>query len=616
MDRRTVLLAGASTIAATSANAAVGKLGAGFGQLGNVAAMGGGGIPAPIADWKFKDYQAINTNGGVVANSLAATQPNLSLFALPRRQYALGQLWGKSGGCSFADDDKTAWDGTASASTITIAGGSAWFVYGGLTASPPTGTFTVAVWARLASGVGTFKLGRPFAGVWSGNFTPTSSWQRFSAQVTYNNGDFAGFGIGTDNTGPSAGVIEFSDLDLWSGSTDFGAEALAGHMHIYAGTPAHLSFAGGLLKISDIGGGVIQFPSRHTTDAFTVIAIEQMQTGFNDLSNAYKVTLSGFEDDSLFIGPDIPLAPGVAMGPVGLGSNNILSEAQLLPYLADCEGQGLSVKTYVWTGNQTDCWINGVKITSQAGPSSFNPGYDRLYFNIAAHWNSHPGYSKTQRLILWDKALTDAQLLAQVAQVTADAATASNTIPAARWGFIAGDDVAARKAPYLAAKNVTNKLRGANYGYNGALVADAAFIAVINRIIARKAQAAVGEKVIALVYMGSGDLGSGNSAAILTALAAKCDTLRAAGVLVIACTLIDRVNASQSQYNTDRAAFNTAVRLWVGSHADAVADLAAVSGMGANSDHANATNFTSGLAPTDTGDALLEPTITAAFDSL
>ena len=71
--------------------------------------------------------------------------------------------------------------------------------------------------------------------------------------------------------------------------------------------------------------------------------------------------------------------------------------------------------------------------------------------------------------------------------------------------------------------------------------------------------------------------------------------------------------ADQTQYNTDRAAFNVIVSGWGGVHADDVLDLAGVTNMGANGDHTNATYFQAGgVLPTAAGDALLAvPTVTA-----
>jgi lysophospholipase L1-like esterase len=113
--------------------------------------------------------------------------------------------------------------------------------------------------------------------------------------------------------------------------------------------------------------------------------------------------------------------------------------------------------------------------------------------------------------------------------------------------------------------------------------------------------------------------GSETAAQVLTAYYAYCDAARAAGWKVVACTVLPRsdvANSIRGTFEADRTTFNTDVVANWASHADAIANVASVSGMGAFGDSDNATNYGDKVHPSPTGHGLLEPTYTAAVESL
>jgi lysophospholipase L1-like esterase len=104
-----------------------------------------------------------------------------------------------------------------------------------------------------------------------------------------------------------------------------------------------------------------------------------------------------------------------------------------------------------------------------------------------------------------------------------------------------------------------------------------------------------------------------NASTTKNALWAYCDQAKADGFLVIPATMLPR-EGMVSQYETQRTAFNTAVRAeWAGRGYSALYDEAAVSGMGAFGDSANTTNYGDGTHPTAAGAALLRPALQAAI---
>lgn len=117
------------------------------------------------------------------------------------------------------------------------------------------------------------------------------------------------------------------------------------------------------------------------------------------------------------------------------------------------------------------------------------------------------------------------------------------------------------------------------------------------------------------MLLGANDLTneSLNVATWLSDFAAYCDARRAAGWKVVAATILPSTNASVT---AKRGTVNTALRSWVGVHADAIADFAADATMGPDAAASDTTYYADGVHPTAAGHALLEPIMTAAINGL
>lgn len=128
-------------------------------------------------------------------------------------------------------------------------------------------------------------------------------------------------------------------------------------------------------------------------------------------------------------------------------------------------------------------------------------------------------------------------------------------------------------------------------------------------------------KNVTILAGGTNDLANGTStAATLTAAYfAACDDLRSKGQRVVAATLLPRSDGmvvSQSVFDAARATFNANIRNG-SSHYNGLADVAQVTGMGADGNSNNATLYSADkVHPIAAGHALLEPTYRAAAISL
>jgi hypothetical protein len=129
-------------------------------------------------------------------------------------------------------------------------------------------------------------------------------------------------------------------------------------------------------------------------------------------------------------------------------------------------------------------------------------------------------------------------------------------------------------------------------------------------------------KNILILASGTNDLASaGNLSDLLTRYYALLDSARATGWKVVACTVLPRSDptmlAGLAGFETARTAFNSDIVANWASHADALANVAAISGMGAVGDSNNTTLYSvDKIHPIAAGDALLEPVYLAAVESL
>jgi hypothetical protein len=130
------------------------------------------------------------------------------------------------------------------------------------------------------------------------------------------------------------------------------------------------------------------------------------------------------------------------------------------------------------------------------------------------------------------------------------------------------------------------------------------------------------EKNILVVAAGTNDLAGGNNVSdTLDRYYGLLDSARATGWKVVACTVLPRsdpdMGAGLAGFETARTTFNASVVANYASHADALANVAAITGMGAAGDSNNTTYYSvDKIHPIAAGHALLEPVYRAAVASL
>lgn len=125
-------------------------------------------------------------------------------------------------------------------------------------------------------------------------------------------------------------------------------------------------------------------------------------------------------------------------------------------------------------------------------------------------------------------------------------------------------------------------------------------------------------KNILIVAAGTNDLIGTNVSDVLDRYYGLLDSARATGWKTVACTVLPRSDTGlPAAFETGRTAFNADVVAHYASHADALANVAAITGMGAAGDSDNLTYYTADkVHPRAAGHALMEPVYRAAVTSL
>jgi lysophospholipase L1-like esterase len=102
------------------------------------------------------------------------------------------------------------------------------------------------------------------------------------------------------------------------------------------------------------------------------------------------------------------------------------------------------------------------------------------------------------------------------------------------------------------------------------------------------------QTIIFALEAGANDLLTpGTAAALLPTVQSLCDDIRSAGFKVALHTCLARNSAGDggTYFNAQRAIYNTAIRGWVGTHVDAIIDIAADSTIGTDAAANNTTYF-------------------------
>jgi hypothetical protein len=209
-------------------------------------------------------------------------------------------------------------------------------------------------------------------------------------------------------------------------------------------------------------------------------------------------------------------------------------------------------------------------------------------------------------MALYSSALSASNMVSAYNAMTTRLALSSNTMAAARVLVAEGDSITATQTapvgyPFLYNSAPPSPLIvGFNNAVSGSTIADlntraAALNASLPTTIGTR-------KFILSVLIGANDLlgYAGGTTAWLAALASYCDAQRAVGRKVAICTVLPQTTPG---FNTEQVTANTAIKTWVGTHADALVDFTTNANL---TDASNTTYFTAGVHPTASGQTQMQ----------
>jgi lysophospholipase L1-like esterase len=574
--------------------------------------------------WYASDYETSPRKR--IKNSLGSGLADYNLITPTRRMFTAGTLSFYTNtlgvGVTLVDANATAPDGTGDASTLTSPGSVNWNIkLAGSTITVPAGTYTLCVSAMVTSGSGDFRMGDSTLGV--GAKTATGSWQRFSQQIVVSATTL--FAIVENPVAQGAQTLLFCDYELFAGSSDLNPNALAAapqsiqNIDLKVGRTqfdATSSVSSGALQNGSTS--LLQFPTLQTPSAFTVLyCAKRSAVG---TAAAFQAVVSKADSGG----------NNYTQFTCGNGNNNIgtyyaashldaaynSAAPQINFDLWAQIGSGPFVGAHRYDGTTASSFVNGVKLLKQATTVAA-PTFKDLFVGLLAN-NDFSGMG-LYALAYYPRALTDTEIVQAYKSL---AAKVSVTNP--RTVVFEGTSICAGQAglsfAYRFGPNSSPFAHGTNNGVGGSKLSD---LTTRGPALDAMIPIAPAQTFILAVEVGANDIGlaasfGSNPNGFTTALATYLDARRAAGWKVVIHTIIARNDGADSgtQFNIDRATANTTIRGWVGSHCDAIADVAGDATIGTDAAMNNATYSTDHVHPLDAGYIIWEPYTRAAINGL
>lgn len=569
---------------------------------GGVSALPSGAIGA----WYADKYESAPRE--YIPNAVSTVAVSQNLLQLPRRRFGNTEFFGKTE-CAVTDRATNAPDGTNDASRV-VGNAADWYLFPTPHVVFTAGTYTVGITARVHGGGAdqSFRMG--IDGTLETK-TVTAVYQRFSTTVT--------IGAGSKTTwlvrgpGTTAGDLDIIDAGLYAGSVDLGEPALAGHLILgrnYNNSPA--TCASGALDLSNGGFGLIQFPNNLALTEYTLVALVRKKTNAKTL-NPIMNELAGYSNFAQFV-ENANTMQTYFNGVNRVGANAISGTWKLY-------NRGWKTITHRISDSTASVFINGAMPVSK----SYSPTAITLRDIIVGVFDT-PASGTTDleiaSMVLWPRALTDAEVKTSEAVLTARASVYSIAVTDDDVIWMAeGDSITIDTNAYV-------KKFGANATINVIGGTRAVIGDVVANLVSRAAsvdscipETTGGKKFVLSILVGANDLtGATTTTTFLTNLAAYCDARRAAGWTVILCTILPNTN---SGFNAKRNVANTEIRLWTtggstipGIHADYICDFAADATMGPDAAASDNSLYGDGIHPTNLGHTYLEAVIRPVLNGI
>ena len=563
--------------------------------------------PGAIGAWYAENYDATRIG---IPNSVASSQVMPSnILNAPRRIF--GTAYAQAN-CTITDSNQVGPDWLTEASTVSWGSADAYINIPSI--SYPAGTYTVALEVATTDGsTVSFRLGKIGAET---TVQATGTWSTVSSTFTHAGGGFTGTIVRSLNSSTPAS-LKICNARMFAGSSDLGAESLRGHMLFGRGPYDSTlpSYSSGVVTFNGANKyGLIQLPSSYTLNAFTAICVGQRKAaaGGGTVNPFLSKIGSGWTEFS-------PLYCN--------GGNGAETRFNNGTAISDLNGLW-TYKNDQWNchatrynGSQISVFLDGckAKTASQTGSVTIADLWSHVVLSTAI-------YSRyaMQSIVLYDRALSDDEVLQATQYLNARASDQSITVGTTRWLCPEGDSItygtgATSSQGYarVFGANSSPSVVGFVPAIAGSTIADVESRAsVVDSMIPSNKY---GKQFVLSLLIGANDFPyyASGSAAYAARVAAYLAARKAAGWdKTVLCTVLPKVGAA---FLTARNTFNSIVTGagWASTNnIDAICDFAANATVGADGAASNTTYYPDNIHPSDAAVAILEPIYRATINAL
>ncbi len=583
------------------------SVGVGIGSVA-VSAPVGSVVPAFFSEavgiWRATSFQSSPRE--YVPNEATAVAVSTNLLQAPRRRFNSTDFYGKSN-VTVTDRGITAHDGTSDASRIQGTGGTDWFLFTSPHPNLSAGTYTLKFKAQKHSLSGTQDIR---CGLYGSESTVTigASWGDVRVVITHPGG--AQILALLRNLGTTAADIDICDVCLYAGNVNPTEPVPAGHLILGANaTNSPATYASGSLDLSAGGWGLVQFQNDLALTRYTMVALVKKKTDtktFNPIIGNYN----SYGDFAALLDNAETVQSFFGTGDIASG---LTKTWQLF-------SRGWKTHAHRVGATTNSVFVNGVRLID----NDFTPAAKTVRDVLIGAFSdpSNTTDLEVSAIALWNRELTDAEVKAAGAQLATEAAVNAITINDNDIYWLAeGDSITSDVNSYCLkyGVNATINVLGARRAVAGGLVSG-----LVSRAARRDAMLPTtfgNKRFVLTVLIGANDLTSAmTTAQFLSDFAAWCDTARAAGWIVVICTILPNTNVG---FNAKRNVANTELRLWTtngstvpGKHADYICDFAADATMGPDAAASNVTYYPDGVHPSNAGHVILETVLRPVMNAL
>lgn len=559
--------------------------------------------------WYADEY--VSSPRRYIPNAVSEGTPSASLFGPGRRMFARDEWWTST--VAPTDDAATAPDSSTEASTVSQTGN--WTLGPAINDAIPAGTYTVAINAKRNTGSDqSFCFTPDNTATRSDTMVATDTWQRFSYTFVLGSPSTTNLIRLCSIDGSTAADLQICDFELYAGSSDLGPQEYDGHLYLgrtnYSTVP---TAASGWLDLSAGGTGIIQLAATQTLTTFTAMAVVSKVAA----GSAYQAFLSKVQSFGQFSA--MTELSNKANTYFESSGGDIYTQFAGMWTLLDAGAHVIGCR---YDDSVLSMWLDDI-LLFQETTALGNVAVRDFYVGIVNTIALTAGF-KLNSMALWSSALSNDDYRTAYTALKNRAAQSSITLADARVLVAEGDSITGDQSycyPYAA--TYSPGILGVNLGVSGSSLANLVSRASVATAVVPPSPGS--RKFIASVLIGANDLrtypgatDAAAAAAYTTALFAYYATLKAAGFLVVGCTILPvSGTANDTEHNARRAIVNANIVAAVGDEIDAVADFADDATMGPDDSFTeSAEHWTDGVHPDASGHAILAPIYAAAVNSL